>query len=265
MRAAATASCTARFRPTPPTGDMAWAASPMHSTPAGANRGVGALEPQLGNLEVALARDCNRHAAFLGAGQKGLAGLIGGRDPEPPGVETDRELFAGHIGVTANSRGAAVAGHRKICQQTPGAGRGGVVDPGDLFALPQHTGDFVFGEQSEAGLFGGGLSKQVEQVPLRHHRDMAVTPAKPGKVRQQQLFAVGCGEPDVLHPGLGKRIETVEEPEVLQQAQRGGMDSIAAEIPQEVGVLLQHSHLDAGSGQQQPQHQTGGACPGNET
>lgn len=37
-RAAATASCTARLMPTPPTGDMAWAASPMHSTPGACQR-----------------------------------------------------------------------------------------------------------------------------------------------------------------------------------------------------------------------------------
>ena len=38
MRAAATASCTARLIPTPPTGDIACAASPMHSTPGACQR-----------------------------------------------------------------------------------------------------------------------------------------------------------------------------------------------------------------------------------
>jgi len=33
MFAAATASCTARLMPTPPIGDMAWAASPIHNRP----------------------------------------------------------------------------------------------------------------------------------------------------------------------------------------------------------------------------------------
>ena len=42
------------------------------------------------------------------------------------------------------------------------------------------------------------------------------------------------------------------------------MHGVAAEVAQEVGVLLQHRHLDAGPGQQQAEDHPGGAAADDE-
>ena len=48
--------------------------------------------------------------------------------------------------------------------------------------------------------------------------------------------------------------ELVDQPELAQQFEGRGMDGVAAEIAQEVGVLLQHLHLAPGPREQQPRH-----------
>ena len=51
--------------------------------------------------------------------------------------------------------------------------------------------------------------------------------------------------------------EVIDQAQFIHHLQGRGMDGIAAEIPEEVGVLLQHNRLDAGATQQIPQHHAG--------
>ena len=94
---------------------------------------------------------------------------------------------------------------------------------------------------------------QVEQVPLRHHRDVLVFP---GQVAQfgRGDDRVADRQRHLLHPARGQIGELLAEPQFVQQIQRARVDRVAPEIAQEVRVLLQHGHLDAGPRQQQPQH-----------
>jgi|SRR5688572_1096264 hypothetical protein len=43
----------------------------------------------------------------------------------------------------------------------------------------------------------------------------------------------------------------------MHHLQRGGVDRVSAEVAEEVGMFLQHQHLDAGTSQQQSQHHAG--------
>ena len=52
--------------------------------------------------------------------------------------------------------------------------------------------------------------------------------------------------------------EFVEQPELAQQLERRGMDRVAAEIAEEVGVLLEHLDLAPGAREQQAGHHPGG-------
>ena len=51
--------------------------------------------------------------------------------------------------------------------------------------------------------------------------------------------------------------ELVEQPEFAKQLQRRGVNRVAAEIAEEVGVLLEHLHLAAGAREQQAGHHPG--------
>jgi hypothetical protein len=53
--------------------------------------------------------------------------------------------------------------------------------------------------------------------------------------------------------------------ELVEQPQGGGVQGVAAEVAEEVAVLLQHQHLHPSPGQQQPQHGPGRPAPGDHT
>src|SRR5215475_14862318 len=71
-----------------------------------------------------------------------------------------------------------------------------------------------------------------------------------------------------LHPAqflMRQSQELIEHPQLMHQLQRGGMDGVAAKIAEEVPVFFKDHHLNAGAGEQQPKHHTGGAATDNTT
>ena len=98
-----------------------------------------------------------------------------------------------------------------------------------------------------------------------------------GDERIFQLQPPEVGNPDrsVAKPGVHflqllvrKLQEVIDQTEFIHHLQGRGMHGIAAEIPEEIGVLFQHKRLDAGATQQIPQHHAGrtaaddaAACP----
>ena len=51
--------------------------------------------------------------------------------------------------------------------------------------------------------------------------------------------------------------QIIEAAELVHQLEGRGMDRVAAEIAEEIGVLFQHHDIDAGARQQQPGHHPG--------
>ena len=58
--------------------------------------------------------------------------------------------------------------------------------------------------------------------------------------------------------------ERVEQTELVHDLQRRGMDGVAAEVAQEVGMLLEHEHIDAGAGEQKSAHHAGRPAAGDD-
>ena len=58
--------------------------------------------------------------------------------------------------------------------------------------------------------------------------------------------------------------EALAEAELVEQGQGGRVHGVAAEVAQEVGVLLQHRDLDPGPGHEQPEDHPGRAAPDDE-
>ena len=113
------------------------------------------------------------------------------------------------------------------------------------------------------GLRRAGVREQVEQVPLRHQRDVLVRARQPAEVAELDGPAVELHRGPV-EAALGERGEPRSEAELVEQGQRGGVHGVAAEVAQEVGVLLQDGHRDAGAGEQQAQDHPGGAAADHE-
>ena len=51
--------------------------------------------------------------------------------------------------------------------------------------------------------------------------------------------------------------EALEQPELVEDFHRRGVDRVAAEIAEEVGVLFEHADRHAGAGEQQAGHHPG--------
>ena len=56
----------------------------------------------------------------------------------------------------------------------------------------------------------------------------------------------------------GKREEGVEQAELADDLEGGRVDGVAAEIAQEIGMLLEHDHVDAGAREQEAEHEPAG-------
>jgi len=106
------------------------------------------------------------------------------------------------------------------------------------------------------------LRKEIEEIPLRHQGD---EPAP-----NREVAHVGDGDLFVCHPArqladfiMRALQEFVEQPEFAEQLEGRGMDRVAAEIAEEIRVLLQNLHLAARASEQQPGHHPGWAATGH--
>ena len=64
---------------------------------------------------------------------------------------------------------------------------------------------------------------------------------------------------------MGQPQELVQKPKLAHELERRWMDGIAAEVAQEIGVLLQHDHIDPGACEQEAQHHPARAAAHNAT
>jgi hypothetical protein len=61
-----------------------------------------------------------------------------------------------------------------------------------------------------------------------------------------------------------EREQPVEQPELLDDLERGRVDGVAAEIAKEVGVLLEHRDGYARAREEEAEHHAGGSAAGND-
>ena len=106
------------------------------------------------------------------------------------------------------------------------------------------------------------LGEEVEEVPLRHQRDEFAVRRQMAEIDHLNVFGADLrGQRfDLLMRQLQ---EFIDQAKFDHQFERRGMNRVAAEIAEEIGVLLQHDHVDASTSQQEPQHHSGGAAAGD--
>ena len=106
------------------------------------------------------------------------------------------------------------------------------------------------------------LREEVEEIPLRHQRHESAL--------DRQVAHVCDGDPPVRDAGgegadfvVRPFQELVEQPQLAQKLEGRGVDRVTAEIPEEIGVLLEHEHPAAGAREQQAGHHPCGAAARN--
>ncbi len=120
----------------------------------------------------------------------------------------------------------------------------------------------------ERGKFPAVLGKEIEKIPLRHQRNELAAGRQMGEIRKR-VFAVAEERADGRRFLMRQLEKLVEQAELAHDVERRGMDGIAAEVAQEVGVFLEHDDIDAGAREQKTQHEAAWAsaddgAPGGE-
>ena len=156
-------------------------------------------------------------------------------------------------------RMAAVAAHNEIGANVDFPGIVPGYDSGDASVVPEQIACLVLHEQSECGEFAGVTGEEVEKIPLRHQgdeladcRDMAEI----GHFERRPAHA-DAGGGDLL---MRQAEELLKQTEFVEDLERGRVDRVAAEVTEEIGVLLEHGDLDAAACQQVTQHHACGAA-----
>ena len=99
------------------------------------------------------------------------------------------------------------------------------------------------------------LGQQIEQIPLRHQREIRKW-FQAAKVNQR-LRVAADNAIEMVDTPLRQLCEFLQKTEFIENLQGRGMHGVAAEIAQEIGVLLKYRHHDPGARQQQAQHHPG--------
>ena len=127
------------------------------------------------------------------------------------------------------------------------------VHPGDAAALQHEPGRLGLQAKLEATIGARVLREEVEEIPLRDHRDERIARTEAVQIDDGKLpVAVARGE--IGHLGMRQPQERLGESQLVQHLQRRGMDGVAAEVTQEIRVLLEHRDAQAGTREQQTQH-----------
>ena len=95
--------------------------------------------------------------------------------------------------------------------------------------------------------------EKIEKVPLRHEGDEFAAGGKVREIRERHIVIADLA---AQHAQLLMRPleEIVEHAKLVHDLERRGMDGVAAEIAEEIGVLLQHDDIDAGAGKKKSKH-----------
>jgi hypothetical protein len=180
-------------------------------------------------------------------------------DAEPEHVDGRAEVLDGQAGAGPHGRVAAVAADRE-----PGAdlevtvGRAAAHADDAPFGLDD-AGDVGVHSQREGRQLLRLVGEEVEELPLRHHRDERIARRQAAEVAELDV-AVAEPAADHLEALVRALQERVEQAELVHDAQRRGVHGVAAKVAQEVAVLLEHDGAHAGACEQVAEHHAGGAA-----
>ena len=148
---------------------------------------------------------------------------------------------------------AAVAADRQVRSYFELAVVGPGDDAVDAVAVAPEIDDLGPAHDLEIGKPPPLLAQEVEKIPLGHQRDERRPDCEPREIRDAKgPVSELAGEP--LNPLMRTLKERIEKAEFIHHLHGRRMDRVAAEVPQEIGVLLQHQRVDSGAPQQVAQH-----------
>ena len=239
--------------------------TPQLLDPGRPQRGVAALADEVGALPVVATVDQHAEVPRREAADPAGRVVLAPRQPEPPHVHRHAERPRPQARRRPHRRAAPVARDRHRRPQL-------VLDPGlpvdvpdarDPVPVPQQVLRLGVAAQRERRLLLGDRREHVEQIPLRHQRDVLMGARQRPQVGDREAALVELHLHPVQEP-VRDLFEALAEAELVEQGEGGGVHGVAAEVAQEVGVLLQHGDLDARAGHEQAEDHPGRSAPDDE-
>ena len=225
---------------------------PERVEPRGAERVVPALRDEIGALPVVAAIEGDEDMV-RGGDEARLVAVTGEpRQAHPQHIHRRPEILRRKTGGGADGRVAPVGADGELGADRDRAVGRRRLDADDFVALDDEAGRLVLHEEAEARIAGGPGSEEIEKVPLRHQRDVFADRRQVREIDGEVGVAEGQRQPVRLLVGEGQEIG--EEAELVHQFEGRGVDGVAAEIAEEVGVLLEHDDIDPGAGEEKAEH-----------
>ena len=184
------------------------------------------------------------------------------RQAKPEHVHRRSVVIALKPSFLAHGRMASVATDREVGADRERAVRGLGAHADDAPVLLDQVGRLGLHAQVERRVALALLGQEVQEIPLRHQRDEFAVRRQMAEIHHLKVFGADLGGQrfDLL---MRQFQELVEQAEFVHQLERRRMDRIAAEVAEEIGVLLQHHDANAGARQQESKHHPGRAAAGD--
>jgi hypothetical protein len=109
----------------------------------------------------------------------------------------------------------------------------------------------------ERGVALALLGEEIEEVPLRHQCNELAAGRQMGEIREG-IFVTAKDRADIDLLLVRQLEERVEQAELAHDFEGRGMNGVAAEVAQEVGMLLEHDDVHAGTREQEAEHHPAG-------
>ena len=188
--------------------------------------------------------------------------LVLARHAEPEHVHRRAVVVAHESGFLAHGRMASVAADHQVGADREPAVRRFRTQADDAAGLLDEVCRLGLHAQIERRVAPGLLGQEIEKVPLRHQGDEFAAGRQMAEVRHLDALGADLSR-SAFRPSDAALQEVVDQAQFAHQLERRRMNRVAAEIAEEVRMLLQHHDVDAGARQQEAEHHSRGPAAGD--
>jgi hypothetical protein len=172
------------------------------------------------------------------------------RHSEPEDVHRRAEIADRQARRFPHKRASAVGGDGKPGGNHPRLASGDIANSNYPLRLLHQARRLGILEQGEVRIAARFVGDEIEEVPLRHHRDEIPPRIEMREIGDGQVAA--ADQPlNVVHLVVRPLEQPVEQAQLREYPQSRGMDGVAAKVAQEVAMLLEHRHRNARPGEEQ--------------
>ena len=213
-----------------------------------------ALAEQEGPLIIVAAIDHHHEPTSLHGAKDVTAMALRLVDAEPEHVHGCADIAQRQCRLAPQYRAPTVGGNHQPGMPFFAAAGDHPANPPRL--VPDKIDRFAFHMERKAGILAGLLGDEIEQIPLRHHRDIGRRDRQMPEIDHLH-GATGNMDGRLIDPAVRQTEQFIEQAQLMEKLESGRMHRVSPEIPKEIRMFLQHGHGQPGPCEQQCGHHPG--------